>query len=278
MAVIGLIAGNGSLPRLFAHAARARGLSVVAAAHLGETEPSLASLVDALTWVRVGQVSRIQRVLKRAGVREAVLAGGFVRMRAVTRLRPDLGLFRVAARLRSVRDDALLRAVADDFEAHGIRIVSLSSYLTELLAPQGRLAGPELDEAGRRDVALGSEVAAALGRADVGQTVVVKDGHVLALEAAEGTDACIRRGAALGGRGVVVVKRLKPGQDERFDLPAVGPLTLDVMADVGARVLAVEAGKTLLLEGDKLLAAAEQARITVWGMEPAAGRATDSAS
>jgi UDP-2,3-diacylglucosamine hydrolase len=106
----------------------------------------------------------------------------------------------------------------------------------------------------------------------------VKDGHVLALEAAEGTDACIRRGAALGGRGVVVVKRLKPGQDERFDLPAVGPLTLDVMADVGARVLAVEAGKTLLLEGEKLLAAAEQARITVWGMEPAAARATETAS
>lgn len=270
MAVIGLIAGNGSLPRLFARAARAKGLSVVAAAHVGETDPSLASEVDALTWVRVGQVARIQRVLQRAGVQEAVLAGGFVRMRAVARLRPDFGLLRVAARLRSVRDDALLRAVADEFEAHGIRIVSLAGYLTELLAPPGRLAGPPLDEAGHRDVALGSEVAAALGRADVGQTVVVKDGHVLALEAAEGTDACIRRGAALGGRGVVVVKRLKPGQDERFDLPAVGPQTLEVMAEVGARVLAVEAGKTLLLEAEKLLAAAEEARITVLGLEPAA--------
>ncbi len=114
---------------------------------------------------------------------------------------------------------------------------------------------------------MGSEVAAALGRADVGQTVVVKDGHVLALEAVEGTDACIRRGASLGGRGVVVVKRFKPGQDERFDLPAVGPGTVDVMAEVGARVLAVEAGKTLLLEADRLLATAERARITVLALE-----------
>jgi DUF1009 family protein len=268
VAVIGLIAGNGSLPRLFARAARARGFSVVAAAHRGETDPGLAAEVDVLSWVRVGQVGRIQRLLHKQGVQEAVLAGGFVRVRALARLRPDLGLFRVAARLRSVRDDALLRAVAEDFEAHGIRIVSAASYLTELLAPAGRLAGPELDQAARRDVELGSEVAAALGRADVGQTVVVKDGHVLALEAVEGTDACIRRGAALGGRGVVVVKRLKPGQDERFDLPAVGPRTLEVMAEVGARVLAVEAGKTLLLEGEALLAIADRAGISLVGVEP----------
>lgn len=263
MAAIGLIAGNGSLPRLFARAARARGLRVVAAAHRGETDPALAEEVDALSWVRVGQVGRIQRILRKAGVQEAVLAGGFSRMRALAQLRPDFGLLRVASRLRSVRDDALLRAVAEDFEAHGIRIVSAASYLSELLAPAGRLAGPELDEAARRDVALGSEVAAALGRADVGQTVVVKGGHVLALEAVEGTDACIRRGASLGGRGVVVVKRLKPGQDERFDLPAVGPQTLAVMVDVGARVLAVEAGKTLLLEAERLLPAADRARITL---------------
>jgi UDP-2,3-diacylglucosamine hydrolase len=263
VAVIGLIAGNGSLPRLFARAARARGLTVVAAAHLGETEPSLKDEVDALAWVRVGQVGRIQRILKKAGVEEAVLAGGFSRMRALSQLRPDMGLLRVAARLRSVRDDALLRAVAQDFEAHGIRIVSAASYLTELLAPAGLLAGPALDEAQRRDVALGSEVAAALGRADVGQTVVVKDGHVLALEAVEGTDACIRRGAALGGKGVVVVKRLKPGQDERFDLPAVGPTTLSVMVEVSAAVLAVEAGVTLLLEAEALLSAAQRAGISV---------------
>ncbi|HXX31997.1 MAG TPA: UDP-2,3-diacylglucosamine diphosphatase LpxI [Myxococcaceae bacterium] len=271
--VIGLIAGNGSLPRLFARAARARGLSVVAAAHTGETDPGLAAEVDALTWVRVGQVARIQRVLRAAGVREAVLAGGFRRVRALAELRPDRGLLRVAARLRSVRDDALLRAVAAEFEAGGIHIVSPIPYLDELLAPVGLLAGPALDDDVRRDVALGTEVAAALGRADVGQTVVVRSGHVLALEAVEGTDACIRRGAALGGRGVVVVKRLKPGQDERFDLPAVGPGTVEVLAEVGARALAVEAGKTLLLDAGRLLGLAERAGISVVGVEPSAGAA-----
>jgi len=114
-------------------------------------------------------------------------------------------------------------------------------------------------------------VATLLGRADVGQTVVVKNGHVLALEAVEGTDACIRRGAELGGPGVVVVKRSKPGQDERFDLPAVGPGTLEVLRSVGGRVLALEAGKTLLLDGDRLLALAKEAGITLVA-RPAAPR------
>jgi DUF1009 family protein len=260
---IGLIAGNGALPRIFARAARARGYTVVAAAHRGETEPSLASEVDQLHWVRVGQVARIERLLRTAGVGEAVLAGGFSRMRAVQQLRPDLGLFRIAARLRSFRDDALLRAAAAEFESAGIRIVAPTGFLTDILAPPGLLAGPPLTAGQERDLALGEEVAQGLGRADVGQTVVVKDGHVLALEAVEGTDAAIRRGASLGGRGVVVVKRSKPGQDERFDLPAVGPATIAVLAEVGAAALAVEAGKTLLLETEALLRDAGRAGISV---------------
>ncbi|HTS80645.1 MAG TPA: UDP-2,3-diacylglucosamine diphosphatase LpxI [Myxococcaceae bacterium] len=260
---IGLIAGNGALPRLFARAARAKGLAVIAVGHTGETDPALASEVDRLDWVKVGQVARIERLLRDQGVTEAVLAGGFSRMRAVQQMRPDVGLFRIATRLRSFRDDALLRAAADEFEAAGIRIVAPTELLREILAPEGQLAGPQLEAAQERDVALGEEVATLLGRADVGQTVVVKNGHVLALEAVEGTDACIRRGAELGGPGVVVVKRSKPGQDERFDLPAVGPATLEVLRSVGARVLAVEAGKTLLLEGDRLVQLANESGIVL---------------
>ncbi len=265
---IGLIAGNGALPRLFARAARGRGLSVIAVGHLGETDPELASEVDALHWVKVGQVARIERLLRAAGVEEAVLAGGFSRMRAVREMRPDVGLFRIATRLRSFRDDALLRAAADEFQSAGIRIVAPTKLLEEILAPEGHLAGPLLDAAQERDVALGEEVATLLGRADVGQTVVVKNGHVLALEAVEGTDACIRRGAELGGPGVVVVKRSKPGQDDRFDLPTVGPGTLEVLRDVGGRVLVVEAGRTLLLEGDRLVGLANESGITVIGRSP----------
>ena len=268
---IGLIAGNGALPRLFARAARAKGVGVVAVGHVGETDPELASEVERLDWVKVGQVARIERLLREQGVSQAVLAGGFSRMRAVQQMRPDLGLFRIASRLRSFRDDALLRAAADEFESAGIRIVAPTELLREILAPEGHLAGPPLDAGQERDVQLGEEVATLLGRADVGQTVVVKNGHVLALEAVEGTDACIRRGAELGGPGVVVVKRSKPGQDERFDLPAVGPGTLEVLRSVGAHVLAIEAGRTLLLEGDRLLALAHEAGITLVA-RPGAGR------
>jgi hypothetical protein len=269
---IGLIAGNGALPRLFARAARAKGVEVVAVGHVGETDPELVSEVERLDWVKVGQVARIERLLREQGVSEAVLAGGFSRMRAVQQMRPDLGLFRIASRLRSFRDDALLRAAADEFESAGIRIVAPTELLREILAPEGHLAGPQLDAGQERDVLLGEEVATLLGRADVGQTVVVKNGHVLALEAVEGTDACIRRGAELGGPGVVVVKRSKPEQDERFDLPAVGPGTLEVLRSVGGRVLAIEAGKTLLLEGDRLLGLANEAGITLVARSPKGSR------
>lgn len=271
---VGLIAGNGRLPFLFAQAARRQGLRVVAVAHREETDPALRGEVDDLTWVRVGQVGRILRALRAAGVERAVMAGGIGRVRALTAARPDLGAVRIIASLRSFRDDALLRAVASYFERNGVRIEAPTAFLEEVLAPAGLIAGPALTDAQTRDVALGWDVAGLLGQADVGQTVVVKGGHVLALEAVEGTDEAIRRGARLGGRGVVIVKRAKPGQDERFDLPAVGPATLALMNEVGAAVLAVEAGRTLILDAAEVAAAARRADITVWGADaPALRRA-----
>jgi DUF1009 family protein len=263
---IGLIAGSGQLPILFANAAKASGLSVVAVAHVGETEEGLKELVDQLTWVRVGQLNRIQRELLRLGVRRAVMAGGIGRVRAFREARPDLGALRVMARLRSFRDDALLRAIASDFEAVGIRIVAPTEFLQAIMAPAGHLAGPGLSDAQRADVELGVEVARRLGEADVGQTVVVRNRHVLALEAVEGTDEAIRRGCTLGGSGAVVVKLAKRGQDERFDLPAVGPKTMRVMVEGGASVLAIQAGKTVLLEAPELFATAERNKVSVVGL------------
>ena len=263
---IGLIAGNGQLPFLFARAAREQGLSVIAVAHRGEADPALAAEVEQLSWVRLGQVDRIVRTLREAGCKRAVMAGGIGRVRAFTEVRPDLGAVRILAGLRAVRDDALLRAVAAYFEARGVTIVAPTDFLAHVLCPEGHLAGPRLDGAAQKDVALGVEVATLLGRADVGQTVVVRGGHVLALEAVEGTDEAIRRGGRLGGAGAVVVKRCKPGQDLRFDLPAVGPRTLEVMAEVDARVLALEAGRTVLLDAPGLFAAAKSAGITVVGV------------
>lgn len=263
---IGLIAGNGRFPLLFASAARARGLEVIALAHRGETDPGLEGLVHALTWVRIGQVDRILHTLREHGVGEAVMAGGFRRMRAFAEARPDLGALRIISRLRSFRDDALLRAAAAYFEQGQVRIVAPTAFVPQLLAPEGHLAGPALTNEQRRDVELGVEVASLLGQADVGQTVVVRGGHVLALEAVEGTDETIRRAGALGGRGAAVVKLCKPGQDERFDLPAVGLGTLEVMEAAGARVLAVEAERSLLLDGQALFDAAARRAISVLGV------------
>ncbi|ATB38105.1 hypothetical protein CYFUS_003531 [Cystobacter fuscus] len=263
---IGLIAGNGRLPFLFASAARAQGLEVVAVAHRGETDPALASEVASLTWVRLGQMDRILRAFRDAGVTRAAMAGGIGRVRAFTEARPDLGAVRILSRLRSVRDDALLRAVADYFESHGVTIVAPTDWLAQALCPAGHLAGPALSAVQEKDVALGREVATLLGQADVGQTVVVRQGHVLALEAVEGTDEAIRRGAKYGGTGAVVVKRCKPGQDLRFDLPAVGPRTLDVMKEVGATVLALEVGKTVLLDAPELFRKADTVGISLVGV------------
>ncbi|HYO51579.1 LpxI family protein [Archangium sp.] len=263
---IGLIAGNGRLPFLFASAAREQGLEVMAVAHRGEADPALEAEVARLTWVRLGQVDGIVRAFREAGVKRAVMAGGIGRVRALTEVRPDLGMVRIISRLHSFRDDALLRAVADYFESHGITIVAPTDWLAQALCPEGHLAGPRLHPAQEKDVALGREVATLLGQADVGQTVVVNNGHVLALEAVEGTDEAIRRGGKYGGAGAVVVKRCKPGQDLRFDLPAVGPRTLEVMKEVGAKVLALEAGKSVLLDAPELFKGADKASITLVGI------------
>jgi hypothetical protein len=263
---IGLIAGNGVFPQLFAEAARKQGLQVVAVAHHGEAEPSLADHVDELHWVRLGQVSAIVKRFKASGVSRAVMAGGIGRVKALTAARPDLGAVKIITSLRSFRDDALLRAVAAHFEREGITIVAPTDFVKELLAPEGHLGGPLLSEGQDKDIALGLEVASALGKVDVGQTVIVRQGHVLALEAVEGTDEAIRRGGKYGGRGAVVVKLSKPGQDTRFDLPAVGVQTLATMAEVGAVVLAVEARRTILLEPNRIVSEAEKRGITVVGV------------
>lgn len=261
---IGLLAGNGRLPELFCRAARAQGLEVHAVAFEGEVDPAFEREVASLKWVKVGQMNAALAAFKAHEVSKAVMAGGIGRVRALS-ARPDLGAVQILSRLRSMRDDEILRAVADWFEAHGVTIVAPTDYVSSVLAAEGLLAGPALTDEQRRDVALGREVALQLGRADVGQTVVIKGGTVLAVEAIEGTDECLRRAGRLGGRGAVVVKRSKPGQDQRFDLPAMGPMTLEVMREVGASVLAIEAGRTVMIDASLVFKWAARLEISVVG-------------
>ncbi len=260
---VGLIAGNGQFPILFARGARRAGVRVVAIAHLGETDPSLAREVDELVWVHIGQLSRILKTFKKHGVGEAAMAGGIGKLKAFRNARPDLASLKLLARMRHFNDDGLLKAIAQHFEATGVRIIPSTEFLQEVLPLSGPLTRREPSAEEQRDIALGREVAQALGRADVGQTVVVCRGNVIAVEAAEGTDACIRRAGELAGPGIVVVKRCKPQQDLRFDLPAIGPRTIEAIASVKGAALAIEPGKTVVLDAEAVRRAADEAGIAV---------------
>jgi DUF1009 family protein len=265
---IGLLAGNGRFPLLFAREARSRGFRVVAVAHRGETDPTLDGEVDEAIWVRVGQLGRMIRTFRAAGVKRAVMAGGIDKVRSFTQVRPDLRgmlFLRRAFASGGQGDDALLRALAAELEGEGIEVVSSTIFLDHLLATPGRIAGPRPSAQALADVRSGMRVLAALGSVDVGQSVVVERGVVLAVEAVEGTDEAVRRAGRLGRGSAVVVKAAKLGQDMRFDVPAVGPVTIGTMAGSGATVLAVEAGATLLLDREQMVAAAADAGIAVVG-------------
>lgn len=264
---IGLIAGKSKFPLIFAQAAQAAGLEVVAVAHQGETDPTLEKLVSQLHWVYVGQLNKIIKYLQNAGVRRAVMAGGISKGRLFTHLRPDFRALNLLRRVGRARDDGILRAVAEELADAGIAIVPSTIFLPELLAPAGILSRRKPSKEEWQDVEYGFQIAKEIGRLDIGQCVVVRRQAVLALEAIDGTDATIRRGGWLAGEKAVVVKVSKPGQDLRFDVPSVGLETIKAMQEVKAGVLAVEAGKTLIFDREEMLSAANRGRIVVLGVD-----------
>jgi DUF1009 family protein len=264
---IGLIAGKGQFPLLFAQAARQQGAEVIAVAHRGETDPALETLVHELHWIYVGQLGKIIRIFKAAGVQRAVMAGGISRGRLFKEFRPDWRALSVVRRAGAGKDDRLLRAVAAEMEAEGITIAPSTLFLDDLLAGVGKLSRRSPTQEELADINLGFQAAKELGRLDIGQCVVVRRQVVVALETVEGTDETIRRGGVLAGPGAVVVKVSKPEQDLRFDVPAVGLDTIATMQEVKAAVLAIEAGKTLMFDRLEMLAAANQAGVAVWGLD-----------
>lgn len=263
---LGLIAGNGVFPVDVATCARRRGIRVVAIAHLGETEPALAELCDDLTWIKVGELQRMVDVFKDAGVAQAAFAGGIVRADLTNSFAPDARALRVLAQAGALGDDHVLRAVARDLESEGVQIIDpVPVFMQESLAGAGTLTGPEPSGENLRDVELAFDLMGALGRFDVGQAVAVRDGVVAAIEAVEGTDEAVRRAARLCGKGLVVAKAAKPGQDLRFDRPAIGPATIKLLAEVEAAVVGIQAHQTLILERQRTLDAAAKAGICVYG-------------
>jgi len=263
---LGLIAGNGRFPIIFADNARKLGYHVSAVAHEGETDPELANHVDRIHWIKIGQLNKLINAFKDDQVHQAVMLGGIKKTHVFTTLRPDFRTLALATRLALWKDDDILRELAKELEKEGITICESTFGLEGILAEEATLTARKPSEKEWEDIRYGWDVAYDIGRLDIGQCVVVKDRVVVAVEAVEGTDEAIKRGGQLAKDGAVVVKRCKPQQDLRFDLPAVGPRTIDIMASVNASVLAVEAGRTILLDRDLMLEKAQAARIAVVGL------------
>jgi hypothetical protein len=264
---LAIIAGSGSYPLAMARSARAAGVGrLVAAAFQNETGPDLAGVVDQIEWMRVGQLGRLLGFLKSAGVRHAVMSGQ-IHPKNLFDLRPDLKALMLLGRLKQRNAESIFGAIADQMAEVGVTLLPATSYMDEFLAPRGLIAGKSLSAREEEDVRYGFGIAKECSRMDIGQTVVVKNGTVLAVEAFEGTNAAIKRGGELGRKEAIVAKVSKPNQDFRFDVPVIGPLTLETARDARVRVIAVEAGRTLLLEPETVRAHAQEFRISVWGAE-----------
>ncbi|MEK7268071.1 MAG: UDP-2,3-diacylglucosamine diphosphatase LpxI [Nitrospirota bacterium] len=263
---IGLIAGNGRFPIIFAENARRLGYVVSAVAHIGETAPELERHVERIHWIKIGQLNKLIKALKEDGVRQAVMLGGIKKTHVFTTVRPDRRALAVASRLKQLKDDAILREVAAELESEGITIRESTFGLRGILVEEGALTKHAPSKKEWEDIRYGWEVAGEIGRLDIGQCVVIRDRAVVAVEAVEGTDKAIRRGGLLARDGAVVVKRSKPQQDLRFDLPAVGPATIEAMESVKASVLALEAGRSVILDRETTLRKAERAGIAIVGL------------
>jgi DUF1009 family protein len=263
MSALGLIAGSGRLPFVAAGEARLQGRRVVAVGIRGETDPSLAQVVDAMRWVRLGQLGAVVKSLRHEGVSEALMLGKVDITHLFSRIRPDLLGARVLFKARDRRGDSVLEAIVETLGDEGIRILETPPFLGPLLVRAGMLTRRAPTDEERKDIILGREIARQIATLRIGQTVVLKRGTVVAVESVEGTDAAIRRGGELGRGGVVVVKVARLDQDLRFDLPTVGPETLHALREAKATVLALEAGRTLLLDREKFVAGADALDLTV---------------
>jgi DUF1009 family protein len=262
---LGLIAGNGIFPLEVAAAARRRGIAVIAIAHQGESITELEGACNEITWIRVGEIQRLIDILRAGNVDAAAMAGGIARTRLGDSFAPDARALAMLTRIGRLSDDAILRALAREIESEGIPVIDPVPIMDDAIAGQGRLAGPEPAADLMADLALAFGVMDALGDFDIGQAVAIHRGVVAAIEAVEGTDAALRRAAALCGRGLVVAKAAKRGQDLRFDRPAIGPATIELLADLGAAMLAVAAGEALILERARTFALADRTGVTIYG-------------
>ncbi|MGE4608994.1 MAG: UDP-2,3-diacylglucosamine diphosphatase LpxI [Myxococcota bacterium] len=270
--VLGLIAGCGRFPLDVARTARNRGRSVVAIAFHGQTDPSIEAAATNVTWLHLGQVDHAVRSLLAAGVKDAVMAGKIPKLTmfdARQKLELDEHATRLIGSLPDRKDDSILRLVADHLESQGIRLLGQAELVPELVAGAGPLGATQPTASVAADIEFGWPIAKAVAGLDIGQTVVVRDRAVLAVEAIDGTDAAIERAGKLAARACVV-KVAKPHQDPRFDLPAIGLRTIEALLAARASALAIEAGSTVVLDRKELVELADANEIALIGIESVA--------
>jgi len=260
---IGLIAGNGKFPLIFAQEAKKAGAKVVALAIKEETSPKLKNLVDKIHWVNVGQLGDLIEICKKEGITRAVMAGQVTHSRLFTQVKLDPRAMALLAGVKDKKANSLLGAVADELSREGIELIESATYLSHLLPSPGILTRRKPTQKEWRDIEFGHKMAKEIAGLDIGQTVVVKDQAVLAVEGMDGTDFTIKRGGRLGKGDVVVVKVSKPQQDRRFDLPIVGERTVEVLKQAKAKVLAFSARSTILLDRKKVVKSANQNGISL---------------
>lgn len=263
MSRIGLIAGNGRFPLYFAESARLGGNEVIAVAIHEETSPELEKLVTQVHWFHVGELQSMIDTFLRLKIDRIVMAGKITKTRMFNHLKPDARLMKVFEKTRVRNDDALLKALADEFIAEGIHVCDSTTFLSTLLPQKGPLTRRTLTDEEWLDVNYGYDIAKKIAGMDIGQTVVVKNRAILAVEAIEGTDDAILRGGRLGNGQVTVVKVARPQQDMRFDIPVVGLDTIRTLLQVKARCLAFEEKKTLLLDREESIAMADEADLAI---------------
>ncbi|WP_308987150.1 LpxI family protein [Roseibacillus persicicus] len=265
MRTIGMLAGKGLYPTAFVDGARRQEepVRLVTMAFTGETDPALADSVDTLDWCRVGQLGKIIKFFKKEGVSEIVMVGQ-ITPKNLFEFRPDLRITMAMAKLKQRNAETLFGALADEFAKDGITVLPATTFLDHLLPPEGPVLGRALSEEELEAARYGFGIAKETSRLDIGQSVVVREGTVLAVEAFEGTNECVRRGGALGkGKKVILAKVSKPNQDMRFDVPVIGPDTIRNCAEAGVGAIAIEAKKTLVLGWEEAVELAKKLKVGV---------------
>ncbi|MDR3195982.1 MAG: UDP-2,3-diacylglucosamine diphosphatase LpxI [Endomicrobium sp.] len=263
---IGLIAGNNRFPFLVAEEIKRSGDRVICIALKEEADSDLEKICDKTYWLSVGKFQKIIDVLKSENVKTVIMAGQVQHVKIYSAISMDFRAIKVMGSLINKKTDTILKTIADEFEKDGMHLIVSHAYLEHLLAPKGLIAGKKLSSDENKDAEFGYKIAKDISGFDIGQTVVVKDKSVLAVESVEGTDECIKRAYALGGANSIVVKVAKPNQDFRFDVPVIGLNTIDTLKENKVRAIAIESGVTLMLDKDEVIEKAKKLGATIIGI------------